>query len=55
MIIVGSRYQNSKARDLRVLARDKISQRSEITDDQGFREKLREDHEGVIEFIKFLI
>ena len=41
MIIVGSRYQHSKARELREVARDKIRQRREITGDPEFREKLR--------------
>ena len=52
MMIVGSRYQHSAARELRVVARHKIRQRREITDDPAFREKLREeDHDVLFEFL----
>ena len=55
MIIAGSRYKHSEARQLRVVARDKIRQRREITEDLAFREKLREDHNCVIDFLEFVI
>ena len=55
MIIAGSRYQDSVARELREVARDKIKERREIMDDPVFRERLREDHNCVVEFIKFII
>ena len=52
MIIVGTRYQHSAARELREVARDKIRQRREITEDPAFREKLRgEDHDVLLEFL----
>ena len=38
MIIAGSRYQHSESRQLRVVARDKIEMRREVTDDPAFRE-----------------
>ena len=41
MIIVGSRYQHSAAKELTMVARDKIRQRRDIIDDPAFREKLR--------------
>ena len=40
MIIVGSKYQHSAARQLRLVARDKIRQRREITEDLAFLERL---------------
>ena len=55
MIIAGSRYQHSEARQLRVVAREKIRQRREITADLAFRERLREDHNCVIDFLEFII
>ena len=55
MIIAGSRYQDSAARELREVARDKIKERREIMDDPVFRERLREYHNCVVEFIKFII
>ena len=55
MIIAGSRYQDSAARELREVARDKIKERREMMDDPVFRERLREDHNCVVEFIKFII
>ena len=55
MIIAGSRYQDSAARTLREVARDKIKERREMMDDPVFRERLREDHNCVVEFIKFII
>ena len=52
MIIAGSKYQHSQARQLRVVARDKIRQRREITEDLAFRERLRgEDHDVLFEFL----
>ena len=51
MIIVGSRYQHSKARKLTEVARDKIRQRREITEDPAFREKLSEDLKVLFEFL----
>ena len=48
MIIVGSRYQHSEARELRVVAREKIRQRREITADLAFRERLREEDQDVL-------
>ena len=52
MIIAGSRYQHSEARQLREVARDKIRQRREITEDLAFRERLRgEDYEVLFEFL----
>ena len=55
MIMAGSRYKNSVARELRVVAKDKIRERREITEDPAYREKLREDPDCVIDFIEFLI
>ena len=55
MIIAGSRYQHSEARQLRVVARDKIRKRKEITEDLAFREKLREeDHDVLFDFLAVL-
>ena len=53
MIIVGSRYKNSAARKLMVVARNKIRERREITKDQGFRERLR-DHDVLFEFLPIM-
>ena len=50
MIIAGSRYQHSEARQLRWVARDKIRQRREITDDLEFRGRRGEDYNYVICF-----
>ena len=54
MVIVGSRYQHSAARQLRVLARDKIRERREITEDLGFREKLSGEIDGFVVLFEFL-
>ena len=55
MIIAGSRYQHSEARQLREVARDKIRQRREITDDDTFREKLLgEYHDILFNFLALL-
>ena len=54
MMIVGSRYQHSAARELRVVARDKIKERSEITEDPGFRERLSGDVDVLFEFLKIM-
>ena len=43
MISAGGRYQYSVARELRWVARERIRQRREITEDPAFREKLRGD------------
>ena len=48
MIIVGSRYQHSAARELREVARDKIKEKREITEDPAFREKLRGEDDTVL-------
>ena len=55
MIIVGSRFKHSTARELRMVAREKIRQRSEITEDPEFRERLRrEDDEILFQFIAIM-
>ena len=55
MMIVGSRYQHSAARELRMVAREFIKARREITEDRGFRERLRrEDHDILFEFLAIL-
>ena len=51
MIIVGSKFKHSTARELRLVARDKIRQRREIIKDQAFREKLSEDLTLLFEFL----
>ena len=48
MIIVGSRYQHSAAKELTIVARDKIRQRREIINDQAFSERLREEDHDVL-------
>ena len=40
MMIVGSRHQHTVARELIVVARNKISRRRQITQDRAFRERL---------------
>ena len=56
MIIMGSRYQHGEVRKLREVARHKIRQRREITEDPAFREKLREeDHDVLFEFIGVML
>ena len=55
MMIVGSRYQHSAARELRVVARNKIRKRRKITKDHGFRGRLRgEDYDVLFEFLAIL-
>ena len=48
MIIAGSRYKYSNARKLMILARDKIRQRREITDEKSFILKLRWEHPMIL-------
>ena len=56
MIIVGSRYQHSAAKEFTVVARDKIKQRKDIINDPAFREKMRgEDHDVLLDFLAFMI
>ena len=43
MIIAGSRYQHTAARELRLVARNKIRKRRELTADWAFRERLLEE------------
>ena len=50
MISAGSRYQQSAARELRVVAWELIRSRSEITEDPVFREKLRGE-DALFEFL----
>ena len=55
LIIVGSMFQDSAARQLRMVARDKIKERKEITEDLGFRERLRmEDYDVLFEFLPII-
>ena len=55
MIIVGSRYKHSKARELREVARDKIRERREITAELAFRQRLqREDHAVWFDFLEII-
>ena len=55
MMIVGTRYQHSAARELTMVARNKIRERREITRDLGFRERLRrEDHDVLFEFLEIM-
>ena len=56
MIIVSSRYQHTKARELMAVARDKIRQRREIIDDKAFMLKLRWEHPMIlIEILKNIL
>ena len=55
MIIVGSRYKHSAARELREVARNKIKERREITEDPAFRESLRgEDPNVLFDFLAII-
>ena len=47
MIIVGSRYKHSAARKLMVVAREKIKERREITENPAFRERLQSENHAV--------
>ena len=51
MIIVGSRYKDRAPWELMEVARDKIREKREITEDPVFREMLREDPEVLLEFL----
>ena len=54
MIIAGSRYEHTLARDLIRVARRKISEKREITKNKNFREKLRrEDPMFLLRFCSF--
>ena len=56
MIIVGSRYKHSKARELTLVARDKIRRRREIIEDTGFRDRLSGENLGVLfEFLTVVL
>ena len=56
LIIVGSRYQHSAAKELTMVARDKIRQRRDIIHEPAFREKMREeDHDVLLDFLAVMI
>ena len=56
MIIVGSRYKHSKARELTLVARDKIRRRRQIIEDTGFRDRLSGENLGVLfEFLTVVL
>ena len=56
MIIVGSKYKDSAARELTMVARDKIRQRREIIEDKAFTLKLRSKHPMIlIEILKKIL
>ena len=54
MIIAGSRYKRSEAKDLTNMASDKMEKRREITEDLAFREKLRGE-DALFDFLALML